>query len=730
MDLFTNLRTQVSRRDDDRGAILILTALVMLLLLFIAAFATDLGAWYRQGQAQQQAADVSSLNGVQAYDREVQAYLEGFGPDTTWATLTESQREEGERRAMLAVVNTIIGLLETSGLEFTNPDLTNLVLAIPPNVLGDESMATVEADDGTIVTIVRGVIEVDGHFVSTVSVTISAPGEQFISDVFRDAPQITNASESTVSNCGAECERPITIDPPFAGFNAGGSGDGHAPLLHGDDQVWAVNHHANNKGTVGEIVCVDRNTEAFCDTDNNGTPDGQFSLVEYRTPVFPVELLAEDHGKIYFPATRRSDNRGGLGCFDVVRGQYCTTPFIDFWPGGNNNFGSVAGSVFRHGNNAWVLSHYGQIACVTMSADADGGMASCGVYDTAAFGVHNIQGLTQIGGNRHMWGTVRGDELFAMNRSRSNEAILHCFDFSDQQPCNGWSTATNVGVGDGTGVAFEYHASNGDFLGICSARRSDNDVRCASESNGAEIAAPAGIATTMAGLERHSADSKFIGVAYVWEGKRLFINGGKSDRIVCYDFTTQAPCAETPNGIVDIEDIIPQWVIDQNQTGGDNDPRLVEPYQLAEVTSECLIGLGDESIFFSLSPERLTGCVDTITSRVITPCTCTGTGLSNWVAIQLPQSLLDSVNSIEVTVRNAGNLGDAYTNGSGAIIPGLSGVDASSGVVDLSVIPNTVGQVELILKVDTKIDPGTGLPVFDQPAQFDLSIVSQPTLTN
>ena len=36
VDLFTALRTRVDRRNDERGAILILTALVMLLLLFIA----------------------------------------------------------------------------------------------------------------------------------------------------------------------------------------------------------------------------------------------------------------------------------------------------------------------------------------------------------------------------------------------------------------------------------------------------------------------------------------------------------------------------------------------------------------------------------------------------------------------------------------------------------------------------------------------------------------------
>lgn len=699
----------------------------MLLLLFIAAFATDLGAWYRQGQAQQQAADVSSLNGVQAYDREVRAYLESFGPETIWDDLTEAQREEGERRAMLAVVNTVIGLLETSGLDFSNPDLVDLQLSIPPNMLGDESIATIEADDGTVVTIVRSVIEVDGVFVSTISVSITAPGQQFISGILRDAPDISSSAESTVSNCGAECEREVTIDPPFAGFNAGGSGDGFSPLLFGDDQIWAVNHHANNgiNNTVGDIVCVDRNTEAFC---------GTHSLADYHTPVFPAELLAEDFGKIYFPATQRNGNRrAGLGCFDVARGDFCDTEFIELFPGGTNRFSSAAGAVFRHGDNAWVLSHFGQIACVTMSADADGGMTSCGTqltHDTIAFGTNNIQGLTQGGDNRPVWGTVQGNELFATIRNRQNRSIALCFNFDDQGSC-GWAAANNLGVRDGSNASFEYFDTTGGFIGICAVDRDPNQASCAREDNGLDLAAPPNIATTIAGLERNGGDTDFIGSSFVWNNQRLFINGGISDRIVCYDFAkspTPGPCAQTPGGIINIEDIVPQELVDSNPGGGG----LVEPYQLAEVTSECLIGLGDESVFFSLNPIRLTGCVDTITSTIITPCLCTGTGIPNWAAIELPQDLLDSVNLLEATARDATvPAGSTYVPGSGAIVGGIQDVDVlQSGVVDLGNVPDSVLAIELVLRVDSKIDPGTQLPEFDAPATFDISIISQPTLTN
>lgn len=769
MDLFTNLRTRMNRREDDRGAILILTALVMLLLLFIAAFATDLGAWYRQGQAQQQAADVTSLNGVQAYDREVQAYLESFGQNTVWNDLSDAEREEGEERAMLAVVNTVIGLLETNGLSFSDPEPDSLILAIPPNMLGDESIATITADDGTVVRIIRGVVEVNGHLVSTVRVEISAPGQQFISGLLRDAPTIESAAESTVSNCGAECEEEVTIDPPFTGFNAGGSGDGTSPLLFGNDQVWAVNHHSNRPVGIGDIVCLDRESQTFCDTDGNGISDGLFPLTGYHTAVFPNELLAEDVGKIYFAATRISDFQAGVGCFDVVRGNFCTTEFLPLFPGGDGSepFSSSATGVFRHGTNVWVTSHFGTISCVTMSADPSGGMTSCGTHETAAFGQFSIPALTYTGDNRISWGTVRGDQLFAMNRNRFNAPVMHCFDFSDQQPCNNWSTATLLANGDatrgsaqdGTALAFEYYDTAGDFIGICATRRANDNTRCVN-TNGVEIDAPPGIKASVQGV-----GGGFVGQAYVWQGKRLFLNGGAADTIACYDFENEETCAQAPNGVIQTSTIATQEVKDQNvielADGVNGNDGLIEPYQLAEVTSECLIGLGDESVFFSLSPTLLTGCVDTITSTLIEPCLCTGTGIPNWAAIQLPQDLLDSVNSLEATARDAtpgttaeyldgaGNdcLPDPdlpedpncqYTSGSGALVSSAIGqivdLDVSSsgtnGFVNLSGISSDVLKLELQLRVDSKIDPATQLPVFASPATFDISIVSQPTLTN
>ena len=78
------------RTTNDRGAILVLTALIMILMLMIAAFATDLGAWYRQGQSQQRSADIGSLNAIKSYDITMKNYIASKG-QTSFSGLSGAQ---------------------------------------------------------------------------------------------------------------------------------------------------------------------------------------------------------------------------------------------------------------------------------------------------------------------------------------------------------------------------------------------------------------------------------------------------------------------------------------------------------------------------------------------------------------------------------------------------------------------------------------------------------------
>ena len=374
-----------------------------------------------------------------------------------------------------------------------------------------------------------------------------------------------------------------------------------------------------------------------------------------------------------------------------------------------------------------------------------GGMQPCtttDVYDTVAFG-QNVALETVAAQPRRVWGRVapNGEELHFFVRDTNNSAILGCFNLRTRTNCWGPVDADDVGR-QFRSSGFQNFDGDGNYIGICAySNRTNTDTAFCVNPSGTVINSPNGIATTIGQLE-----NGWIGESFVWTNpdgqvERLFIGGGRSDRIVCYNFDIGAPCTEAPNGTIDAVDIAPQWAIDANvgQTGAN--AGLLEPYAFVSVTAECLLGLGDESIFFSLSPRNLTTCTDTITSTVIEPCLCTGTGIPNWAAIQLPQSLLDSVTKLDATARDAtpgsGAQFDAsgdYIKGSGPIVGGIFEIDVfttgTNGFVDLSPVPDSVSAIELVLGVESAINNVTNAPEFDSPAMFNLTVISQPTLTN
>ena len=60
--MITRLRVRLARRD--RGAVAIVTAILMLVFLSLTAFAVDVGNWYAVGLQEQRAADAAALAGV------------------------------------------------------------------------------------------------------------------------------------------------------------------------------------------------------------------------------------------------------------------------------------------------------------------------------------------------------------------------------------------------------------------------------------------------------------------------------------------------------------------------------------------------------------------------------------------------------------------------------------------------------------------------------------------
>ncbi len=695
----------MNRNHRERGAILIMTALIMLLLLFIAAFATDLGAWYRQGQAQQQAADVASLNGIQAYERASQDYLAGLGydpPSVNNAAIPENAREEAERLGMSEAVVTVMGLLETSGYRFTM-NLPQEVSFTTPPADGD-TVYEIRADDGTIITVTRTTrVDPSGVRVSSLHVSLTDEGEQYFSGLLRDAPTINRGSTAVLSNCSAICDRTVTINPPFAGFEADGSGDGYAPLLNGDTEIWAVNHHSNNNvgknGFVGDIVCMDRETQAPC----AGT--ALWSLQDYYTPTWPVETLSEKHSKIFFGATRRSDMAGGVACFDVAARDWCSVQFLKFFDGpGRKVFGSMVAGVIedKSRDQFWAIADTGELGCFTAAMTVCSGGDGTGIWDTAIVGEANVtKPPYNKTNNRTAWAEIYADKMYLVNRGSNNDGFMHCFDLSTRSACWGGAGYVKSGQSDGESMGFMRYSTSGNAVpeGFCLASPdASNGHKCVG-LDGSALSQLPGMADAMSAL-----GGSWKGSAFEWNRERVVFAGGKSDKISCYSLKTREFC-----GAVGASDLV--------------ENNKVEPYAFAQVTEECLVGLGDESVFFSINPATMKACVDTKVSTTILPCPCSD-GTPRWGSIELPVSLMTKVNTLTFT---------AYADAAQTSTISSELVDydvvASNGVIDLSSVPSTVTVVHAEFRVGAKLDDA-GKPIWVDPEVVDFKLVVQPTLVN
>ena len=753
MNHFAKLRSRVARSDSERGAILVLTALVMLLLLFIAAFATDLGAWYRQGEEQQRAADVSSLNGISAYDRGAKAWFAdpalnpggfvGFNDPL----LTPAAARAAEEAGLNEALETIVGLLETSGLTFsTTPTFT--LPADADLLTNDHSLNVITvmliADDGTEITITRSIAPTgattpggDAIFARTIDVSVAQDGEQFFSNILRDAPTINRSAQALLSNCGALCNQQFELNPPFAGFAAGGRGDGFAPLLidstnDGDtDQVWAVNHHSDGQtGGNFSIVCIDIATDpanpAPCTINGNTSP----YPLDYQTAGWPVEHVRGT--KIYFPAqdgsANTNPNPSGIVCYDTTIPGPCDDPatalpdredFYTLWSqtnnrGGGNHINSQGPFVYQ--DRMYAVSQHGQIQCITFDFDDCGG----GVQNLSTFGDPRSPGLQE-----RPWYTANGEQdgqFLYLTQLADNGTFFLKLDLSDP---NGNVTqvgaerfATNLGGITHLSQTFFRFDTNQNPIGICVGElRADKHACVDLDTWILEENPITGLNAVFAQLGNHG----WNGDSFAWEERRTFFSGGQSNRVVCWNWVTQAGCDDGEGSVITTDTAFHN-VTGGRKAGGAEDG-FAQTYAFAQISENCLIALGDNAIFYSFNPEGFTPCVEANTSTQILPCECSdGSGEDRYGVIRLPAELLSQVDSAHVTV----TLGDG-----GSVVLPRTDVLANGGIIDLTGVdqnPPAPGYF-LLLEVNAKIDPGTGLPFWQSPIPVPIEIDVQPTLT-
>ena len=179
---------------------------------------------------------------------------------------------------------------------------------------------------------------------------------------------------------------------------------------------------------------------------------------------------------------------------------------------------------------------------------------------------------------------------------------MHCFDMSTQTAC--WGSAqsfTSLSTGGDDHLTFLSHNSSGTPTGICTLDMIDIKHSCAT-LDGATKFQVAGLNTAMAPLDAGS----WGGDAFTWYGAvttRTFFAGGNSNKVGCWDWD---------NGDCGTLTVTAAY-------SGTSD---VKPYGLNQISSQCIIGLGHSSIFYSFNPIGLSACVETSVTTEILPCTC------------------------------------------------------------------------------------------------------------
>jgi Flp pilus assembly protein TadG len=671
--------TLPSRPREERGAILILTALIMIVLLLIAAFATDLGAWYRQGQEQQRAADVASLNGIQAYDAALKQYIDDKGA-TSLSELSTADQLEAEETAMQAALDAITGALAAGGMLINDSPTPSY--ATPPAV----SSAFVAAADGSQIQVTR---TADNELI----VNVTQEGTQYFSNFVRDAPDISRDGTAVISNCNADCSRDIELEPPFQGFAAAGKGDGYRPLVGENDTIWTVNHHAG-AGAVSNysIVCMDTNTEAQC---ANWSAMNQ----KYNTHSKADDVIDNDRDKIYFPAN--NGTTAGIACVRTDVRQWCSGN-QEFTSLTNNphNFSYSWGQPMLSIHGVWRVGDYpndrlfaigqdGKIHCF-LPDNLGSANPYCSGYpqNTAIVGLSNVPGSNST--QRSVIGELVGDKIISHHFRTDSASRWQCWDTSTNSSC--WGSAVNSGLtsygGWGAMKFIRYNAS-GNQVGMCISpgfTSINGTISLPHEC----ISLTGSIQGDVPGLTLNSNGDTGLtfGEGHTWLGPdgeaMMFFGSLSSNTINCYDWVTSSFCGAF--------------------TG-------VDIYGMTTLNKECVIGVGDSANFYTFNPLTQEACTGSEVETDVWPCACAD-GTYRYGVLELPPELLAVLESAEATV-----------SGGGMSETG----DLLASPMDLSGFNGVAGPLKLVISVDSKLD-GDGNLLWTETYSASLALTVQPTL--
>lgn len=595
---------------NERGAVLLIVAMMTIILIVSAGFAVDIGAWYTRAEELQQAVDSAALAGSADY--------------------VASGYDEGVARAKIDEV------LLQNGIDPTDP--TKRIVATYDAVTGEVSVSV--GDDDVDV---------------------------FFSRIIQANMGIERSAVARLDICGASCIQELEIPEPLSAATIAGSGDGWAPILIGD-RVFAINHHSAVE-TGGDIVCVDRATQAIC----TGYPKNIAPLQPAGTDwTVPVAVVGS---QIFYHAQRAADLV--LGCFDTGNDAACggghivlSSALAD--PGGDHDYQSRGGGTILAGDgNIYVFSEE-QTFCVDPAAYATctgfpqaNGFADAGIVAGTLSGAQ--QSSIQIGTRiyvSHTW-----------NLEQASLGVrLHCWDTAlgaVGDACTGFGAVQVHATGDpsSSGRLFALRAPNGGgagpgvAYGVCSIQLID--VVCV-DLDGIALPDPADFESGWATLSPVKIGTPF----FHDRSNRLFVPSRSTNQTYCYDFNTQSNCGITSGGLT-----------------GDY-----------AYTSEgdCIYGLGHESLFWTFDPELNQGCRSAVTTAQIYSCVCAD-GTKHWGSVAFGgdlDSIFGPFETVEVIVAAPAPDNTEYIN--------MSLMD-TDGIIDLAAVPTTHDYLNIEIIVTAKL---------------------------
>lgn len=324
---------------------------------------------------------------------------------------------------------------------------------------------------------------------------------------------------------------PLTKDvtvaaPPSSSFSTATSGDGWDVQFYGS-RIFNIFHH---NASAYQIDCHEQSDGSHC-ADGASWPktitDGGGGA--FGTPGHSTGWVDPTTGDFYGWTTRASDNTGGVLCIDLASTD--ANPFCGFTPlTGANEAAMPMGS----GVDGGALVGGKMYAIDAASGSALNGALLCFDTDTtsACDGQPFAQSdLSNISSSVYDWTAAAGGKVF----STTGNGKLDCFDPSTEAICSGNWPVTAPG---NEAKPFPMLDASGANVGICVPQ--PGVVPCWNFDGSS--------ATTPAALK------SAIAQGGSWEStttiaSRVLVAGSNSV-VYCYDFATDAQCANFPKSIV------------------------------------------------------------------------------------------------------------------------------------------------------------------------------------